>query len=93
VCGLHFNLCDNSWTTLDRAAGFDEAFFQENSLFANIKRDTIYPNPYSTVILACIDFVSFPSRRMNDTVHLAYNPYFSAYFFIRNSVFLSQQIS
>jgi hypothetical protein len=26
-------------------------------------------------------------------VHLAYNPYFSAYFFSQNSIFLSQQIS
>lgn len=67
VCGLHFNLCDNSWTTLDHAAGFDEAFFQENSL-ANIKRDTIYPNPYSTVILACIDFVFFAFRWTNDNI-------------------------
>jgi hypothetical protein len=71
VCGLHFNLCDNSWTTLDRAAGFDEAFFQENSL-ANIKRDTIYPNPYSTVTLACIDFVFFAFRWMNDNIFAAF---------------------
>jgi hypothetical protein len=28
-----------------------------------------------------------------DSVHPAYNPYFSACFFSRNSVFLSQQIS
>jgi hypothetical protein len=29
----------------------------------------------------------------NQLVHPAYNPYFSACFFSRNSVFLSQQIS
>jgi hypothetical protein len=32
-------------------------------------------------------------RPLNGPVHPAYNPYFSACFFIRNSVFLSQQIS
>jgi hypothetical protein len=29
----------------------------------------------------------------HDPVYLAYNPYFSAYFFSRDSIFLSQQIS
>jgi hypothetical protein len=32
-------------------------------------------------------------RQHIDPVHLVYNSYFSAYFFSRNSIFLSQQIS
>jgi hypothetical protein len=34
-----------------------------------------------------------PIRRQDRCVHPAYNPYFSARFFSRNSIFLSQQIS
>jgi hypothetical protein len=32
-------------------------------------------------------------KALNEPVHPAYNPSFSVYFFSRNSIFLSQQIS
>jgi hypothetical protein len=37
--------------------------------------------------------IFFGNNKHLSPIHLAYNPYFSAYFFSWNSVFLSQQIS